>query len=179
MCTSKQQLRAQIKQRIAHYSAEERKQFASKLCQLLIQHPRILAAQRILVYAPLDDEIDICPFIQSLWQQNKDVFLPRVATNHQLSIHPYQGLDSVQIGAYHIQEPTTPAANLAEIDLIIVPGRAFTTNGQRLGRGGGYYDWLLHQTDAYTIGVAFPCQILQQIPTQPHDKPVNEVITIQ
>lgn len=59
--------------------------------------------------------------------------------------------------------------------LMIVPGLAFTPDGSRLGRGGGYYDRFLSRWTMTTIGVAYPCQIYRDLPREPHDLSVNLV----
>ena len=66
-----------------------------------------------------------------------------------------------------------------EIDLIIVPARAFTASGERLGRGGGFYDkyMSLNGFRAHKTGIAFRCQIFDSLPTDPHDIKVDEVVT--
>ena len=65
----------------------------------------------------------------------------------------------------------------AAIDLAVIPGVAFTPDGRRLGRGRGYYDRLLARfARAYTIGLAFPFQLLEDIPTEPHDIKLNEIL---
>jgi 5-formyltetrahydrofolate cyclo-ligase len=84
------------------------------------------------------------------------------------------------IGAFGIEEPTSTLEILPEaIDLIIVPARAFTRQGIRLGRGGGFYDkyMSLPTFRAYKIGIAFECQIFDSLPHDPHDIAVEEVIT--
>ena len=70
---------------------------------------------------------------------------------------------------------------LEKIDLAIIPGMAFDKEGNRLGRGKGYYDRLLQQLrdcTIYKIGICFDFQFLDHIPTEPHDIPVDEVITL-
>ena len=67
------------------------------------------------------------------------------------------------------------------IDLIIIPGMAFDTQGHRLGRGKGYYDRFLSKPQlnhTYRIALCWHCQLIDQVPTEPHDIMMNEVITI-
>ncbi len=69
--------------------------------------------------------------------------------------------------------------DVAELDLIVVPGIAFDHNGGRLGHGKGYYDQLLQfaRPDTMLVALAFECQIFPQIPMQPHDIPMHKLIT--
>jgi 5-formyltetrahydrofolate cyclo-ligase len=84
-------------------------------------------------------------------------------------------------GAFGIMEPiaTTPI-NPSEIDVMIVPGVAFTRSGTRLGRGKGFYDKYLSHNGfhAYTIGVCYPCQMVAELPTEPHDKQLDLIVTV-
>lgn len=82
------------------------------------------------------------------------------------------------LGHYGIREPVSPRLiPLNEIDIITVPGIAFDHTGNRLGRGGGFYDRMLSGFKGSRIAVAFDFQMYDQIPIEPHDKPVNTVIT--
>ena len=65
----------------------------------------------------------------------------------------------------------------SEIELIIVPAVAFDRNGNRLGRGKGFYDRLLQTTSATKIGVGYDFQLIEEIPAEPHDIPMDMVIT--
>jgi len=72
-----------------------------------------------------------------------------------------------------------PAADPATIDVVVVPGLAFTTSGDRLGQGGGWYDRFLAslRPEAIKIGVAFAPQIVESLPVEPHDIRMDVVIT--
>ncbi|MDH3982024.1 MAG: 5-formyltetrahydrofolate cyclo-ligase, partial [Kiritimatiellaceae bacterium] len=77
-----------------------------------------------------------------------------------------------------IKEPISPTlVPLDEIDLIAVPGVAFDLTRNRLGRGGGYYDRILEDFGGTSVAVAFGFQILEEIPVDPHDEPVDILIT--
>ena len=65
----------------------------------------------------------------------------------------------------------------SQIDLLIVPGLAYTQAGYRLGFGGGYYDRFLRDYDGKTISLAFNCQMIPQIDLEEHDLPVSKIIT--
>ncbi len=78
-------------------------------------------------------------------------------------------------------ETATPedAVDATWPDVIIVPGTAFTVDGARLGQGGGWYDRFLpdRRPDAVTIGLAFDAQIVESLPTEAHDVPLDMVVT--
>lgn len=86
----------------------------------------------------------------------------------------------MQSGAFGIEEPTGEIEVPAQdIDLIIVPARAFTRRGERLGRGGGFYDKYMSLSGfrAYKIGIAYSVQIFDSLPCDTHDIKVDEVVT--
>jgi 5-formyltetrahydrofolate cyclo-ligase len=88
--------------------------------------------------------------------------------------------DRMTEGAFGILEPIEgQEVAVGDIELMIVPARAFTMRGDRLGRGGGFYDkyMALPGFRAVTYGVAFGCQIFDTLPTDPHDIPVDRVFT--
>ena len=94
------------------------------------------------------------------------------------NFYPYDK-DAMAAGAYGINEPQEGAAvNPCEIDVIIVPGVAFTVHGARMGRGKGYYDRFLSQSGfaAMKVGVCYSEQIVDDIPTEPHDVMMDAVI---
>ncbi len=77
---------------------------------------------------------------------------------------------------HHKDRVTHPLNN---IDLIIVPGVAFDKSGYRLGYGGGYYDSLLTIYPKPSIGLSYECQLVDEVPCDPHDQPVDKIITEQ
>ena len=94
-----------------------------------------------------------------------------------LELHEYVSPNTTIIGAYGITESTGPiVTDYDSIDLAIIPGRAFTPDGCRLGRGKGYYDRLLPLLHCPKIGICFSFQILENIPNDTHDIKVDKVI---
>ncbi|MCB1277065.1 MAG: 5-formyltetrahydrofolate cyclo-ligase [Prosthecobacter sp.] len=100
---------------------------------------------------------------------------------HFLQPRQVHAPDDLQRGHMNVWEPRDhcPALDITALDVVLVPGLAFTRDGVRLGRGGGYYDRLLaHPTfRAQCVAVAFDCQIIDQIPAESHDQRVHQLIT--
>jgi 5-formyltetrahydrofolate cyclo-ligase len=95
-----------------------------------------------------------------------------------------QSDDDVELGMFGVREPkqsrrATHGVVIAEIDAMVVPGLAFDRRGYRLGYGRGYYDRALRErrADAIAIGVAFDCQLTEHVPGEPHDVPVDWIVT--
>jgi 5-formyltetrahydrofolate cyclo-ligase len=79
--------------------------------------------------------------------------------------------------SFGLLEPTGATVDPQSIDLVIVPGLAYTASGHRLGYGGGNYDRFLPLTRAATVGVCFTEQLVDAVPLEPHDLPVATVIS--
>ena len=132
-------------------------------------------ADRILMYHSLPDELSTHAFLRK-WGNKKHFFLPRV-NGVNLDILPYNE-SRLELGSFHIEEPTgEDFADPEEIELIVVPAVAYDNTGNRLGRGKGFYDRLLSTTKATKIGVGYDFQLVESIPAEEHDIPVDIVIT--
>ena len=142
---------------------------------MLEQSAAFQLAERILMYHSLPDELSTIEFIDK-WSDRKQFFLPRV-NGVNLELLPYHR-SRLSLGAFHIEEPQgdeiTPPDTM---ELIVVPGVAFDRNGNRVGRGKGFYDRLLAETDATTVGVGYDFQLFDSVPTEPHDAPLDVIIT--
>ena len=103
--------------------------------------------------------------------------MPRVKGD-DLEIVPYLGADSLDDNnKFHIGEPVGEAVDPSCLELIIVPAVALDEKRNRLGRGKGYYDRLLSTTHCPTIGVACGFQLVEEVPVEPHDRPLDYVVT--
>lgn len=135
-------------------------------------------AKVVLAYYSLDDELFTHDFVQR-WADKKTVLLPKVAGN-SLTLHPYTNILSVKRGAYGIMEPCTPEfRDYTAVDMVIVPGMAFDREGNRLGRGRGYYDRLFAESlppAVCKIGVCYPFQLVPHVPTEPTDVRMDRII---
>lgn len=138
--------------------------------------PRVVA-----LFSPLSDEVQIQPLVERLAASCR-VVLPRVGDRAdgtpEMEFFDYVPSSLVQ-GAYGISEPQGELVCAAEeIDLMVVPGVAFTLSGARLGRGKGYYDRYLSREGfrAYTVGVCYECQLREALPVEPHDCRMDIVV---
>ena len=104
----------------------------------------------------------------------KRLLLPRVEPS---GIVVADGSTPWMASKFGVQEPTGPALGVDVIDLVIVPGLAFTPAGDRLGYGQGYYDRLLPTVAAPTVGVCFEDQLVDEMPVAAHDVRVGAVVS--
>lgn len=172
----KQQLRQQIKNLKSLLTDSDRHQAAEAVFAALERTAAFLLADRILMYHSLPDELSTHAFLNK-WCTRKQFFLPRVA-GVNLELLPYRP-GQLGSGSYHIAEPTGSDVVAADtMELIVVPGVAFDRRGNRLGRGKGFYDRLLAETRATTVGVGYDFQLQpDDLPAEEHDAPLDMIIT--
>lgn len=139
------------------------------------------ASPILLVYAPLADEVDITTLIKDYFEQAVRVVMPKMQRDGALLLSEVRDFsdDLVANGPHGLREPRDgcPVVKASEVDIVLVPGRAFTREGRRLGRGGGCYDRLLATTQALSVGVAYDLQMLEELPCATHDQAVQVVVT--
>lgn len=131
----------------------------------------------IMLYHPLWDEVDVRPLFDRALADGKRVILPTVKGDDIVPVEITTETEWI-VGDFDILEPVAEPY-VGTFDLIVVPGVAFDLHNNRLGRGKGYYDrFLVKHPNAYRLGICFKFQIAPEIPTEPFDFPMNEVITI-
>jgi len=168
-------VRSRIRAHKSLLSDAERVSAARSVFDLLEKTAAFMMSDRILMYHSLPDELSTHEFLER-WHDRKHFFLPRV-NGVELDILPYQQ-SSLALGAFHIEEPTGDDIwDIDTMELIIVPGVAYDRNGNRVGRGKGYYDRLLSRSKALKIGVAYDFQMVDSIDAEAHDVRVDMVIT--
>lgn len=174
--SDKRNIRQAIRAEIAKLSAVEKATLSSQIFSHIASLKEVEQASVIALFVSLPDEPQTTDLIEQLLLQDKRVVVPRIVGD---VMNFYDISEGVSKGAFGIMEPiaTTPI-NPSEIDAMIVPGVAFTKQCARLGRGKGYYDKYLSHKDfrAYTIGVCYPCQVVEDLPSEPHDKVLDELI---
>jgi 5-formyltetrahydrofolate cyclo-ligase len=171
--TAKQTLRRDIRARFADFPAAERARQSRVLCKTLAAHPALRAARSIGIYMPLSDEPDLNPLYTQLSQR---LAVP-VEENGLWQFREVTDLLFRPSENHGVRLPTVgKPVPAAELDLVLVPGRAFTPHGDRLGRGRGIYDRLLADTPAVTLGIAYTIQMVSTLPTEPHDLRLNGVL---
>lgn len=148
------------------------------IMQQVEQLPQFCEAQTILLYWSMEDEVQTHDFVNR-WYRQKTILLPCV-DGENLRLRQYTGPECLKEGEqFGIGEPSGPEfCNLDSIQMIIVPGVAFDCHNNRMGRGRGFYDRLLKSTPyAFKVGVAFKFQIVDLVPTEEFDVPMDSVIT--
>ena len=180
MLEKKKALRKIIKVRVSAISANERQKREEILHNNLFSMPEFLSAESVMLFANLPDEIDTFSLIDKCFAMGKKVYLP-VINGDDMIVAEFTG--EFKEGRFGIKEPvidtTLPTLTPNSIDFALVPGVGFSPSGYRLGRGKGYYDKFLSKySNLYTVGICFREQFYLDIPTEPHDIPMNKVLVI-
>ena len=178
----KKELRRYIREQKRHFTPQQLGEMSLDIMSSLLSNSHIQKADAILMYHSLPDEVDTHSALDQLLAMGKKVLLPKVVSETEMTIHEYTGQDSLLPSEpYGILEPTTPEFSIVNCQLsivIVVPGMAFDRQGHRLGRGKGYYDRFLSRIpNIYKIGVCFPFQLIDKVPSEPTDILVDEVLS--
>lgn len=175
---NKSEQRQLQKEALKTLSIHQKQTESNRLYQLLFETAAWQEAGTIAVTLSMPIELDTAPIIEAAWSENKKTVVPKIV-NHQMIFVPFDDGSSLQTGQLSIREPVTEVAVSAnKIDLVIVPGLAFTRSGARLGFGAGYYDRFLVNYTGKTIALALSPQIKQNIPIEAHDQLIQEVLTV-
>lgn len=174
----KRELRTLMRQKKGQFTQQQ-------LCELSLPiidriKPMLADAKTIVAYYSLPDEVDTHRFIDELLADGKTVYLPKVVSDEDMVLCRFTGAESLQEGAFGIMEPVGAQISTDEaIDVVLVPGMAFDGDGNRLGRGKGYYDRFLKSLShprPQLIGVCFDFQKVDVVPTEPTDVKVDVVV---
>lgn len=152
-------------------------ELAGALCVQLAELCLRNGAAKIACYLAYGDEPDTELFIDWAIENDIDVLLPISNQDGSLTWVKFNG--ETQVGIFGFPEPIGPEELLAGVDLIFIPALAADKTGQRLGKGKGYYDRALGALEdvAPVIAVVFDDELVEQVPTEDHDHPVDAVIT--
>lgn len=172
----KKTLRAEIKVLKKQHTKEQLMEQSEKILAKLEQHPDFVKAKRVMLYSALPDEVQTQAFLEK-WHLKKQIILPTVVGDDIIPV-AYEKDTDFAVGDFNILEPQNEPYK-GDFDLIVVPGVAFDHKGNRLGRGRGYYDrFLCQHLDVKRIGICFDFQLVGQIPTEPFDIRMDEVVSL-
>ena len=174
----KKEIRREVRRRIAEIDSEARSLAAESIFSQIEELDTFKEAGCIALFASMKDEVPTDIALQRWRAMGKDIIVPRVEGDI-MRFYDYDP-ERMQVGAFGIVEPMGDVEREAkDIDLMIVPARAFTLSGERLGRGGGFYDKYMSLAGfrAAKIGIAFKCQIFDSLPCDKHDIKVDRVVT--
>jgi len=156
LSAAKTALRADMTKRLREMTAEDRESASEELCERILEMTPWAEARTALLFVPLPSEPIITPLKLDC--------------------------DARKVASVNIPQSARNETNLTlpeSIDLILVPGLAFSSDRRRLGRGGGFFDRLLAgpASKAFKLGVCFSFQVLDTVPTNANDVIMDAVVT--
>ena len=172
----KKRVRELLAQKRRLLSKEDIAEQSSKVVAAVEQMPCFQSAKTVLIYYPTHNEVDLLSLIKRY--KKEKMFLFPVVHRKAMTVCPYEGNKKMHRGKFNIPEPTTEPYQ-GDIDLILVPGVGFDKTGNRLGRGGGYYDKFIGRIGKKTllVGVGYDFQLVEEIPASSWDKRLDYVVT--
>ena len=172
----KSELRKQVLQEMKALPRERKQAMDQVLTEGLLQHPFYQEANTIATYLSFPHEFQTQELIEQALRDGKKVLIPKTYPKGRMDFVVYNPQQLVKT-SFGLLEPqgNLEVVDASQIDLIHVPGLAFTTEGYRIGYGGGYYDRYLEHFTGHTLSMIYPCQVQDFIPEN-HDIPVQEVL---
>ncbi len=188
MSLSKKQQRLQAYE--ARNNQINKASLSAIICQKLTQHSRYQAASTVMIYLHCRSEVRTQAFVKTLLKTDKRVVIPYCTQDelghHKLGLWHLENFNELVTGTWGILEPPktqwdeeSKQLYPEQLDLVIVPGVAFSPQGARLGNGAGYYDRLLNQVraDCTLIGIAYESQLFKEIQMDSNDVYMDFVLT--
>lgn len=177
---TKGEWRSEIRERLSGYTQADLKAQTQQVMALLECTPEFVEARTVAMFWSLPGEVDTHEFVER-WRAQKVILLP-VMQDETLTLQPFCGSDRLVCRRFGVWEPALSQATEAP-ELIVVPGMAFDPHGGRLGRGKGFYDRLLRtlqnqQSTPTIMGLCFDFQLVESLPTEPHDIPMDVVLCV-
>ncbi|WP_069366626.1 5-formyltetrahydrofolate cyclo-ligase [Salisediminibacterium beveridgei] len=176
----KKEIRNRVLQKLKQIPAEEKTFQESELSQKLFHSAVWKRAETVSLTLSLSHELNTAEIINQGLVEGKKLVIPRCQpANRTMTFYPFTDRSSLIRSSFGVLEPDpdvlTPV-DPEEIDLIIVPGIAFTSSGQRIGHGGGYYDrFLAKHPDIETVSLVLQEQLVKEIPTEVHDINIKQI----
>ena len=179
---NKLQLRNELKARLLALSVEARSEKSKSACRNLTETTQFQQSAVVMIYLSLPHEVDTSAAILAAWQHGKTVAVPKISWQQRhmipVIITSLETGFSTEVGG--LRNPITGAPMpIEEIGLVVAPGLGFDRKGNRLGRGGSYYDRFFASKDmrAVKCGLAFEEQIIENVPTVEHDVQMDMLVT--
>jgi 5-formyltetrahydrofolate cyclo-ligase len=174
----KKALRAEIKAKKRAMTEEQIAATSEALAQQLYAHPAYKEAKSIFGYLSYNQEVRTMPMLEQAQKDGKRVAVPKVIGDTMIFIW-LDDLSRIELGYCNIPEPIDNGPEAVdETALVMMPGLAFDPTGRRCGYGGGFYDRYLEQhPDHPTIAMCYGFQMFEELETDPHDIPVNYVLS--
>ncbi|MDZ8120376.1 5-formyltetrahydrofolate cyclo-ligase [Pontiella agarivorans] len=179
MTLTKQKIRKTIATKRTVLDPQWLEKTSTRIVENLQSLEEFQSSETVALYKAIGGEVNLELLFEICWSLGKRTAIP--VFNPETRIYEMAEITAstaFEIGNYGIQEPVSPCLlPLSDIDLIAVPGVAFDPSGNRLGRGGGYYDRMLSGFPGITTGICFDFQYVETVPVDLHDRPVDHIVS--
>jgi 5-formyltetrahydrofolate cyclo-ligase len=180
----KAQLRRELQNCLLAIPPEQRSEKSHRACRNLTSTPQFQHASTVMMYLSLPHEVDTSEAILHAWQQGKIVAVPKISwqQRHMIPVQINSLETEFSTKASGLRNPVTGVpVPFNEIELVVAPAIGFDRKGNRLGRGGSFYDRFFanEQLGAIRCGFAFAEQVVDSIPVTESDEPVDFLVTDQ
>ena len=180
----KAELRRELKNCLLAIPPEQRSEKSRKACQNLVSTEQFQGASTVMMYLSLPHEADTSEAILQAWQFGKTVAVPRISwqQRHMIPVQINSLETGFSTGSSGLRNPIAGVpVPFEDIDLVVTPALGFDDRGNRLGRGGCYYDRFFanEKLKALRCGFGFAEQFVDSIPVAEHDEPMDFVVTDQ
>lgn len=174
----KKQLRTELKRCRSALSESRRVEMSQQIIQFLHEISEFNQAKSLFCYISYLSEVETAPLISKLLEQNIALAVPKIMGKTEMSAIPLRDLSDLEPDKMGILTPKSYQVALDPFDIAITPGVGFTERGERLGYGRGYYDrWFSKNRVKTKIGLAFEIQIVNELPLEETDMPLDILIT--
>ncbi|WP_449536979.1 5-formyltetrahydrofolate cyclo-ligase [Ferdinandcohnia sp. Marseille-Q9671] len=179
----KHDMRKTMKEKLRSIEKETLELWSMEITEKVVTLPQWTNAKTIGITITISGEYEVNTkyLIEKAWEEKKRVVVPKChPMSKTMSFHEITSFAQLEVVYYGLQEPIieqTIEVLHNEIELLIVPGLCFVKDGYRLGHGGGYYDRYLAEFEGHTLSLAFPIQLVDEIPVESFDIPVQQVVT--
>lgn len=171
----KPELRARIRALRGNLAADEHRRLSNLICASLQQFCVSRRIHRIAAFWPFGSEVDLRGLVST--RPDWSFYFPKVVSTSPPRLA--WGMEPLELGYRGLMEPRFSPHFDPPTQLLLVPGLAFDNRGYRVGYGGGYYDALLDHIgpEMIVMGLGFELQVVDHIPEDPHDLPVDWLCT--
>ncbi|MGQ9504736.1 MAG: 5-formyltetrahydrofolate cyclo-ligase [Thermogutta sp.] len=185
LALAKQQLRQQLREIQNRLDPQSIGRASQSIQRTVRGLPEYHAARAIMTYVSMGKEVETRQLLSDMQKDGKIVVIPWCAGD-DLRLFRFRSFDELERGTLGILEPKIALRSQEDklfypqdLDVILVPGLGFDRNGNRLGRGRGYYDRFLKTVspNVIRVGLAFECQLVEAIPVSPNDEQVDLIVT--
>ena len=178
----KERLRVKLQKCLLEMSEKDRSEKSQKACRNLVSTPQFQGAATVMMYLSLPHEVDTSEVVLHAWQLGKTVVVPKISwqQRHMIPVR----ISSLETGfstkVAGLRNPITGVPMpIEQIDLVVAPALGFDRKGNRLGRGGSFYDRFFANKllNAQRCGFAFSEQVIDSVPVVERDEPVDFLVT--